>query len=164
MNWSHFNWIDYTILAVVVLSTLISYARGFVREAISLIVWIAAIWIAYNYCEGFAQTVLTMMDIGTPRIVVAFMILLIAVLLFGGFINYALSHAINKTGLSGVDRILGMVFGFARGILLVAVAILAIQVTQIPKLPTWQQAQLIPQFTGITVWLGSFVPAEFDKG
>jgi membrane protein required for colicin V production len=163
MNWSHFNWIDYTILAVILLSTIISYARGFVREAISLVVWIVAIWVAYNYCRPFAQTVLTMMDIGTPRIVAAFMILLISVLLFGAFINVTLSHFINKTGLSGVDRVLGMAFGFARGVLLVAVAILAMQMTEIPKQVVWQKAQLIPQFSGITVWLGSFVPDEFDK-
>lgn len=164
MNWSSLNWIDYTIIAVITVSTLISFARGFVREAISLIVWIAAIWIAYRYCHGFAETILVnMMQPGTPRIVVAFVILLIAVLLFGAFINFAFSHFIDRTGLSGIDRILGMAFGFARGILLVAVAILATEITNIPQQPAWQRAQLVPQFAGITQWLKSFVPEQFDK-
>lgn len=163
MDWTHLNWIDYTLLAVLAVSTLISFARGFVREAISLVVWIAAIWVAYRYCRPFGDQMLTMIDTPNARVAVAFMLLLFAVLLLGAFVNFAFGHFVSKTGLSGIDRILGMVFGFARGVLLVAVAILAVQVTNASRQPVWQASQLVPEFAGITEWLKSFVPEQFDK-
>jgi membrane protein required for colicin V production len=49
MDWSHLNWLDYAILGILVFSTLVSLVRGFVREAISLVVWIAAIWLGFLY-------------------------------------------------------------------------------------------------------------------
>lgn len=163
MNIMAFNWTDYTILGIVFFSTLISFARGFVREAISLASWIAATWVAYRYGHDFGGRFLTMLEMGQARSLIGAAILFFAVLIIGAFVNYSVNNFVVITGLSAIDRILGMAFGFARGLLLVAVLILLGQITQMDKKPWWTEAQLIPQFAGITEWLKNFVPEQIER-
>lgn len=163
MNIAAFNWVDGLILGLIIFSIIISFIRGFVREAISLVTWIAAFWVAYQYGQEFATRFLTMIEAGQMRSLIAAAILFFAVLLVGAFINYFINSFINVTGLSPIDRILGMAFGFARGILLVAVLLLLGQLTQLDKKPWWEESQLITQFSGVTEWLKSFVPEQFEK-
>lgn len=163
MDIAAFNWVDGLVLGLIIFSTLISFVRGFVREAISLVTWIAAFWIAHQYGQEFATRFLTMIEVGQMRSIIAAAILFFAVLLVGAFINYSINSFVNVTGLSPIDRILGMAFGFARGILLVAVLMLLGQLTQLDKKPWWAESQLIPEFSGVTEWLKSFVPEQFEK-
>jgi len=163
MDIAAFNWVDFTILGVVGFSTLISFARGFVREAISLATWVLAIWIAYKYGQSFGQSVLTMVTSDQARAWIGSAVLFFAVLIAGALVNFAIGHFIFFTGLSAIDRILGMAFGFARGILLVAVLMLVGQLTQSDKNLWWTQSQLIPQFSALSEWLKGFVPEQFEK-
>lgn len=163
MAWQNFNWVDYTICVLIVFSTLISFSRGFVKEAISLIVWVGAFWVAYTFYETFATQFLGSIESPGIRAPIAFLILFVAVLIVGAIINHMISLLVYSTGLSGTDRVLGLVFGFARGVLLVAVLVLAASMTEIPKNTWWVHSQLIPKFEGIVSWLRNILPKEFDK-
>ncbi len=163
MNIAAFNWLDYTALGLILFSTLISFARGFVREAISLATWILAIWIAYKYGHDFGESFLTMIESDQARSLLGSAVLFFGVLLLGALINYLINQFVHLTGLSAIDRILGMAFGFARGILLVAVLILVAQITQFDKKSGWSESQTIPLFSGVSEWLKSFVPEQFEK-
>lgn len=163
MDLKSLNWVDFAILAIVVFSTIISFIRGFIREALSLAIWIVALYLAYIYSDIIASRYLGSIEEANIRIVVAFLIIFFAVIIIGAFINYLFSRLVQSTGLSGTDRILGLGFGIARGLLLVAVLILVAQMTVLPQNKAWQQSQFVPEFEGLTQWLRSFLPEGIDK-
>lgn len=152
------NWADYTILGVIGFSTLVSVTRGFVREALSLITWIAAFWIAFHFITPASQLLAHYIESPTLLMLASFGALFIITLLLGGLINYILVQLISATGLSGTDRVLGIVFGGARGVLVITAFLMAAKLTPMPKEDWWKASLLIPYFNPLEVWLHSILP------
>jgi len=122
-----FNWIDWVILAILGFSTLLSLWRGFAREALSLASWIIAFVAARMLAEPFASMMTAVIDNGTARYVAACLIIFVGVLLLGSLTIAIISRLIRWTGLSLLDRLLGTVFGFTRGLILVLVVVFVAQ-------------------------------------
>lgn len=152
-------WVDYVIIGIIGVSALISLMRGFVREALSLAVWVAAFWIAWSFFRDLAPH-LTWFSVPSVRYGIGFAILFIVTLIVGGLVNYLMGQLVDRTGLTGTDRLIGMLFGAARGILLVTVLILLAGLTPLPEDPWWQQSELIDYFQELAVWLKSLLPAD----
>ena len=152
-------WIDILIIGIIALSALISLLRGFVREALSLLTWIAAFWVAWFFFRPLADQ-LGLIEVPSIRLGVAYAVLLIGVLLLGALINHFMSQLVNSTGLSGTDRFLGVFFGAARGAVVVAILILLAGLTPFPQDPWWKDSQLIPYFQDMALWLKQFLPAD----
>ncbi|WP_028117506.1 CvpA family protein [Ferrimonas senticii] len=145
-------WIDFAILAVIGLSAVISLIRGFVREAMSLVVWISAFFIASNFYQDLA-VFLTQINDDTLRAGAAAVILFIATLILGALVNYLIGQLVNITGLSGFDRLLGIVFGALRGVLVVAALLFFMDTfTGAAGSDWWQDSQLIPEFKVVIQW------------
>lgn len=158
------NWVDLTIIGLVAFSVLISIIRGFVRETLSLVAWIAAFWVALTFSNALADGLVAKYVANiTFRYPVAFGVLFIVTLIAGAFVNYTMGVLVDKTGLGGTDRALGTVFGFARGILLVAVLLLLTSLTPMAKDKWWKDSVLVPHFTPIETWLKSLLPESIDK-
>ena len=111
--------IDYIIIGIIVFSVIVSLLRGFVREVMSLASWIVAFFIASNFYVYLAG-LLTSIESLYIRNGVAIAILFIASLIVGAIVNYVLGQLVDRTGLSGTDRVLGACFGLLRGVLIVA--------------------------------------------
>lgn len=156
-------WVDYAIVGVVALSAIISLIRGFVREAISLATWIAAFLIAWLFFRELAVQLEPWIDAPSIRLGAAFFILLIACLILGGLIGYLAGKLVDKTGLSGTDRMIGAVFGTARGMVLMAILVLLGGLTPLPKDDWWQHSLLIPYFQDLAVWLQSLLPPDLAE-
>jgi membrane protein required for colicin V production len=151
------NWVDFTIIGVIAFSALISIVRGFVREALSLISWILAFFISSRFYI-YVTDYLTYFDSDVIRIAVAIVILFVATLLVCAIVSYIISQLVQKTGLSGTDRVLGVCFGVLRGILVVAAVLFLIDTfTPLSQSSYWKQSQLIPHFHFIIRWFFDFI-------
>lgn len=157
------NWADYSILAVLGLSILISLVRGFVREALSLISWVAAFWVAFTFYGILADILEKEIHSNGMRMAVAFGALFLVTLILGALINYLIGQLVDKTGLSGTDRMLGVLFGLGRGVLLVTVLLLLARLTPMPTEPWWKSSVMIAQFKPAELWLKGYLPQSMTE-
>lgn len=152
------NWADYIILAVLAVSVLIGLWRGLISEVLALAIWVAAFWVAWTFGPSVAGHFEHSIQLPSARILVGYGICFLAVLIAGALLRFLVSKLIEGTGLSGTDRLLGMVFGFVRGVLLVTLAVFLLGFTAFTRDPWWNESALLPQFKGMAAWLGERVP------
>ncbi len=154
-----FNVADITIVAIVSLSALISLFRGFVREALSLVSWVLAFWFGLSFSHPASDFLTNYIKSPTLRLGAAFGGIFIIVLIACAIINAFISRLVESTGLSGTDRLLGVVFGLIRGVLLVAALLLVAQLTTpMAQESWWTGSGLINYFSPVENWLQSFIP------
>ncbi|QIQ22368.1 colicin V production protein [Zophobihabitans entericus] len=151
------NWIDYAIIGVIVFSAIVSIIRGFVKEALSLITWICAFFVASKF-YFYITDYLTYFQDEFVRNAVAIGILFIATLLVGAIVNYIIGELVHRTGLSGTDRVLGVCFGVLRGVLIVAAILFFVDTfTPLSKNSDWEESVLIPHFHYIVRWFFDYL-------
>jgi len=151
---------DIIILLIVALSVFVSVMRGFVKEALSLVIWMFAFWVAMNYSAVVDEKLMDTITSPSIRIMSAFAILFVPTLIIGALINKAFGQVVKKAGLSGTDRALGLVFGTARGVLIVAVIVLFAGMTSVPQESWWKESVLLVHFQEVAVWLQDVLPAD----
>lgn len=151
-------WIDWLIVGIVALSALISLIRGFVVEALSIVIWVGALWIAFRFTSPFAQLALGSIEVPSIRLAAAAIILIVAVLLLGSIVSWLAGRLVRSTGLSSTDRLLGGVFGAARGLLTVVALVAVGSWTPLCADAWWRESRLIPLVEDIVVAGRDFLP------
>lgn len=153
-------WIDYAISAIILVSAFIGLLRGFIKEAFALLTWMIAIWVGMNYSRDFSVLLQNVIQYPSARIATAFAILFFTTLILGSLISFILKQLVESTGLSGSDRLLGMLFGVIRGAVLVSVMVMLAGLTPLPEDPWWKQSKLISPFQSLSVWLKDHIPSD----
>lgn len=136
------NWLDLVFLGFVVFSVLVSVVRGFVRELLSVVVWVAAAWLALRFSSVLGDWLGAWIPSPTLALVAAFAVIFVGTLLVGAVAAFMARALVNQTGLTGTDRVLGAVFGGLRGALVVGVLVLVAGLTTVPR-ESWWQASLV---------------------
>jgi len=156
-------WVDYTIIGIIALSTLIGLIRGLIREALSLVAWVVAFWVAITFSSYGAELFAAYIPAPSMQLAAAFVSLFVVTLVCAAIVNYLITRLVDKTGLKGTDHMLGVIFGVARGVVVVAILVLLAGATPLPKDQWWQDSLLIDQFQTLAVWLRGLLPPEFAQ-
>jgi len=153
------NWVDYCILALIVVSTLIGAVRGAIRETLGLATWLLAFWIAWLGVTPVAKWLSPHVADPTLQLAVAYGVLFLVTLLVGGLITALLVSLVRESRFSGTDRTLGGGIGLVRGIVIISIAILLSRLaTELPGSPAWKSSFLIPRFEPLANAMQTLVP------
>jgi len=145
--------VDIGIAVIIAISGLISLVRGFVKEAMSLVIWLLAYVVAMTFSEQLSALLINMIELASLRQLAAWGGLFVGTLLLGAIINYLLGKLVSSTGLGGTDRTLGLVFGVFRGLLIVlAIVVMLPLAIPVDQDLWWQESTLIPIFQSFEEW------------
>ena len=135
--------VDNLILAVIAISSAFGVRRGFIKEIMSLLSWIVALLVSRVYSGSLASIIENLIDNPSVRYVIAFSVLFVVIIMLGTLLNHFMSKLLVVTGLKTIDRLLGAVFGVARGTVIVLVFLFVLNVFM-SESEWWQQSTLIP--------------------
>lgn len=152
--------IDYLILGIILVSLAIGVWRGFVREALSLLIWVAAFWLAYTLMTTLEVYLANLITDQALRLAVSFIVLFLAVHIVGFFVSRLLATVVKSIGLKGVDRVVGAGFGLARGVVVIAVLVLLVELTPMNEEALWQQSSTVSLFKDMLQWLDMHYPLD----
>ena len=157
------DWPDLVILATIAISLLVGALRGFVKEAFSLAVWAIAFMAAFQFSAPIAEWLEPSISLPSARTALAFAGLFVSVLIVGGLLTYLVGELVEKTGLTGTDRMLGGLFGAARGVILVVMMILVAGFTPVPRDPWFGESKLISAFMPMVEWSLTLLPEAVTR-
>lgn len=154
---------DYAVLAIVLASIAISVWRGLVREILSLIGWVVAFVVANLFAGEVAPLLPSVLGHPVLRMIVAFLLILLATILLMSLVNWAILRGIAAAGLQLADRGLGGLFGLARGMLIVIALALVAGMTRAPEFDFWKQALFSPLVETAVTTVLPFLPGDISS-
>lgn len=116
--------LDGVVIAVVFISAVLAMFRGFVREVLSIAAWVAAAVLAYMFYEQALPYVSEYVDNRTIAVGISAAGIFLVSLIVVSLITMKISDFVMDSPVGAVDRLVGFVFGAARGLLLVVVAVI----------------------------------------
>ena len=159
------NWVDWVILVVLGFSALVGIKRGFVKEALSLSTWVMAIVVAVILNERLSLYLMEYIANEKLRYLVAFVLLFVATLLLGALASSLMTQIIKVAGLKDTDRLLGMAFGLARGVvLMVALLLVFREVAPDETEDALEESLLGPHLQVVEEWVRELLTDVVDKG
>ena len=114
-------WVDVLIVAILGISSMLGVWRGMVRELLSLLFLVLALVIAQSYGTELSEMLVSVIANGAVRYFVSVCCLFVVVLLCGALVIFVSQKFLVLTGLMIIDRGLGVLFGLARGALIVLI-------------------------------------------
>lgn len=154
---------DYLVLAIIGLSIILSVMRGLLIEALSIVGWVVAFFVAKTY----SSQLLPMMPADIPteslRILAAFLVVFFATLLITSLLAIALSTLFKKIGLGWLNRLLGAVFGLTRGVLIVCILVFLAGLTSLPQDERWRNAMFSAPIEALVTSLLPWVPDNITQ-
>lgn len=152
------NTVDIVIATVILVSLLIGWRRGFLREVLSLASWAAALVGAVNFAESLGARFAGVIDQPLLQVVAAFTLIFVLVLFAFSYLSHRLCLWLAVSGVTGVDRTLGILFGVARGVLIVTALVLLAWFMNFGE--AWlAESRLVALFTPLANALLGFLPA-----
>ncbi len=154
---------DYVVATLVVASVALGVWRGVVGEIIALVAWVLAFFAAKWLGEEVAQTFMTGIADPAIRIVAAWVAIFIVVLILMALLRLAVHGLLKALGLSLTDRLLGIVFGVARGLVIVLVLVAVGGMTSLPKEKWWSDAYFSAPLETAVLAGKPWLPPEVSK-
>jgi membrane protein required for colicin V production len=154
---------DYAVVAVIVLSALVGWWRGFMYELFSLIGWLAAYIVARTYSAGMVPYVPEAVGAVQLREAAAFAALFIVTLIVGALFAWLLARLAKFAGLAGMDSKFGAIFGMLRGMLVVIALVWLGGLTALPQKEFWRDAASSKQLQQAALYAKDYMPENVAK-
>ena len=155
---------DYILLAIILLSAIVGLVQGFLREICSLVTWVLAIWLAWHYGPALAPHLGGVLDTEPYGLWAGRAIIFVAVLVAGAIIGFAVNHFVRMSLFSGLDRMLGLLLGLIRGVVIVAFVVILAQSVKLDGEGWWQRSKLVPVVTPLAhvlrAMIGEYLPDQ----
>jgi membrane protein required for colicin V production len=153
--------VDYIFVAIVLSSVLVGALRGFVREALSLLTWILAFFLALRLGPQVAAHLKAFVAPGPLRNLAGDAAVFFGVLLAGALVMTLVALLVRGSGLAPADRLLGAGFGLLRGVFILIAAVMLAGMTQLQQAHVWRRSLLVPQLQPLAKGLHSLIPAHW---
>jgi membrane protein required for colicin V production len=155
--------VDYIILAILIVSSIMGLVRGLLREAIAVITWFLAIVLAWSFAPSLEHLLGGVLEGSPMRIWAARAIIFVGILLLGGAVSVVLGHYIRVSMFAGMDKFLGFVFGIIRGVVIVGAFTIAVQALRMDEDPRWKNSRLMPYAIGVADALRGIVGEKLER-
>lgn len=154
---------DYVVIGIISLSLLFGLWRGVVGEVVALVAWIVGILAAVEFGAYVGQSLFAGLTDPAIRTLVGCIVIFVGVLVVMALVRLAVRSMIKALGLSVSDRLLGMVFGLARGVLVIMVLVGLGGMTAAPKQPWWKDATLAQPLETAVLVARQWLPDDLAK-
>ena len=154
---------DHAVVTLIGFSVLLGVIRGFAREVIALASWAVAVVVASVYGGEAAPLLARQIPDESWRVLAAFVAVFFVVLIVMSLIGSITSRLIKSAGLGVEDRVLGSLFGLARGLLVVVVLVLLAGLTALPRQTVWKDAMLAAPLEKLAVIVKQWLPQDWAK-
>lgn len=156
-------WLDWLLLAALLISVVIGIWRGLVYEVLSVCAWVAAFLVAQAFGWQVAQG-LPLGSLSDPlRLAVGFVLVFIGVAFLGGLVAWLVKKLVASVGLRPIDRVLGGAFGLLRGGLLLLALSVVVGLTPMRAEPAWRESVVAQVLEGSVRQLGPLLPPELVR-
>lgn len=152
--------LDIVILSILGLSALVGVLRGMIAELMGLVVWFAAAYLSFKFGADLAPLFADVVTSESIQQALGYLSLFVGTLLVGSLVTFLLRKLVSSTGLSGTDRMLGVVFGLVRGVAIACVVILLLSFTPFTKQAWWADSMLLPHFKPAAQWMQTWLPSK----
>lgn len=154
--------IDILIAIAVIISIVVGFIRGFVKEALSIASLLIAIWAALYFGPAVGDVSESWLSSEELQMWFGRVLVFAIILSLGGLLGWGISKLVRLSVLSGIDRLLGCVFGTMRGILFLAIFIIGGQFAGFDNDDWWLQSRLIPHFEVVADWIKVMAPQGYE--
>ena len=145
--------VDGLFLVILAISSLLSLKRGFVKEVLSLLNWVLALLLARFLGDEVAELFSDSLSEPVYRQMLAYVLVFFGTLFFGMFLSRSIAELIRSSPLMNFDKAFGVLFGIARGGVIVMVLVYGVNMTSLSDAGWWHQSKLLPHIEFIEVWL-----------
>lgn len=154
--------LDFAIIAVILISVLIGTVRGLIRESLSIVSWLAAIWLALAFCGRAGRWFESWLENEALQVGAGFTVIFVVSLLIFSGLSYLVYKLIAVKAIKGTDRILGAVFGLARAALLIGAFLLVARGLDVNAETWWQNSLLVDVFEPVADLLNELLPSALS--
>lgn len=138
------NWVDWLIILLVAFSCVAGAMRGLLREVISVITWVAGLWLAWTFSDLLEPHLGGALADSSVRPWAARTLIFLAILLIGTAVGAIVAHYVRLSLFSSLDRLLGFVFGLVRGVVVIGLLAILCHAVRLDGEGWYRRSLLVP--------------------
>jgi membrane protein required for colicin V production len=156
---------DWIIAAIFLVSVLLGIMRGFIKESLSIISWIVAIWLAMTFCVQVGDFLGQYIEIPNLKFRkwAGFSLIFIGTLFLFALVSYIIIKVFVRGPIKGTDRVLGIGFGALRAAAIVVAIVIVTRGLGMENSDWWKNAQYLSRFVPFANYVEALMPKDWQS-